>query len=192
MKKHSILIILLALAGCASPPPRDVGNICNIFQQYPGWRNDALDAERRWHVPVTVQMAIMHQESKFDAQAEPARKKIFWFIYGPHPTTAHGYSQALNGTWALYKKSTGNIWGSRERFSDAVDFIGWYSNTAHQRAKISLDNVHDLYLAYHEGVTGYMQKTYLKKHWLVLVAHKVRARDAIYQAKLKKCPIVPV
>ena len=188
MKKYSILI-LLALAGCVSPPPKDVGNICSIFKQYPGWKHDALDVERRWHVPVNVQMAIMHQESKFDAQAEPPRKKIFWFIYGPHPTTAHGYSQALNGTWDLYKKSIGNAWASRERFSDAVDFIGWYSNTANTRAKISRDNVYDLYLAYHEGVTGYMQKTYLKKHWLVLVAQKVRTRAAIYQAQLKKCPI---
>ncbi len=146
-----------------------------------------MDVQRRWHVPVAVQMAIIHQESKFNATAKPPRTKLLWFIPWSRPSTAYGYSQALNSTWELYRKSDGSFWASRENFSDGVDFIGWYANQAHRRAHIPRDNAYDLYLAYHEGVGGYQRKTYLQKKWLIQVAHKVSARAQIYKAQLARC-----
>ncbi len=177
----------LLLSGCVSTPPSDVNNICHIFKQYPRWYKDTLDVQRRWRVPVPVQMAIIHQESKFDAQAQPQRTKILWFIPWSRPSTAYGYAQALSSTWDLYKQSNGGPFSSRENFSDGVDFIGWYANQAHRRAKISRSDAYSLYLAYHEGVTGYMKRTYLKKKWLIPVAHKVAARAQIYRAQLMRC-----
>lgn len=172
-----------------SPPPRDTNNVCNIFAQYPRWYRDAKDVERRWRIPVAVQMAIIHQESKFDANAQPQRTKLLWFIPWSRPTTAYGYSQALKGTWALYKdaRDGGHFFASRDSFGDAVDFIGWYANQAYIRAGIHRSNAFALYLAYHEGITGYQRKTYLKKGWLVPVAHKVETRAHIYQAQLAHC-----
>ncbi len=180
-------VALFALSGCVSAPPRDVNNICSIFKQYPRWRTDALDVQRRWKIPVPVQMAIVHQESKFDARAKPPRTKFLWFIPWKRPSTAYGYAQALDGTWALYKNSDGSMWASRDNFAAGVDFIGWYANQAYRRAKISRDNAYDLYLAYHEGITGYQRKTYLHKKWLIPVAHKVSARAQIYKAQLARC-----
>ncbi|MDP3705450.1 MAG: transglycosylase SLT domain-containing protein [Legionellaceae bacterium] len=178
----------LCLSGCMTPPPpADVTNICNIFNQYPRWYRDAKDVERRWRVPVAVQMAIIHQESKFDAQAQPPRTKLLWVLPWSRPSTAYGYSQALQSTWALYKQSNGGLLSSRDSFSDAVDFIGWYANQANIRAHISRSDAFALYLAYHEGVTGYQQKTYLRKSWLVPVAHKVQRRARIYQVQLGHC-----
>ena len=187
IKKTIILILALFLVGCASPPPRDVNNICSVFRQYPRWYKDAKDVERRWRVPVAVQMAIMHQESKFDAQAKPPRQKVLWFIPWSRPSTAYGYTQALNGTWRHYQLTSGGLFASRESFSDGVDFIGWYANLANRRAGISRSNAYALYLAYHEGVGGYLKKTYLRKSWLMPVAHKVEARARIYQAQLNHC-----
>ena len=67
-----LLIVTLVLGSCVShPPPADLDNICNIFRQYPKWYTEAKDVEHRWKVPVPVQMAIIHQESKFDARARP-------------------------------------------------------------------------------------------------------------------------
>lgn len=183
----TILFIMLILSGCVSPPPSDVNNICHVFKQYPRWYNDSLDVQRRWRVPVPVQMAIIHQESKFDATAEPARTKILWIIPWERPSTAYGYAQALRSTWALYKQSSGRALASRSNFSDGVDFIGWYANQAYRRAGISREDAYSLYLAYHEGVGGYQKKTYLKKRWLMPVAHKVQARAQIYKAQLERC-----
>ncbi|KTD63955.1 transglycosylase SLT domain-containing protein [Legionella spiritensis] len=187
-KKLLILAVLsLLITGCVKPPPANVDNICNIFKQYPKWRHYAQDVERRWKVPVSVQMAIIHQESKFNGRAKPARTKLLWIIPWKRPSSAYGYSQALHTTWKQYKRSSGGLWASRDDFSDAVDFIGWYANQANRRAKIPRDDAYSLYLAYHEGIGGYQRKTYLKKTWLVHVARKVKARAQTYQAQLGRC-----
>ena len=182
-----IIVFMLVLAGCASPPPRDVNNICNIFHQYPHWRSETLDVQRRWKVPVAVQMAIMHQESKFDPHATPPRTKLLWVIPWSRPSTAYGYTQALRSTWAQYKHTSRGMWASREDFSDAVDFIGWYADQAYIKARISRSNAYELYLAYHEGIGGYQRRSYLNKPWLVNVAKKVELRSQIYQAQLRHC-----
>ena len=186
-KLFTLFSLILVLSGCISVPPSDVNNVCHIFKQYPRWYKDTLDVQRRWHVPVAVQMAILHQESKFDAQAQPSRTKLLWVIPWKRPSTAYGYTQALRSTWDLYKQSNGGLFSSRESFSDGVDFIGWYANQANRRAKISRSDAYALYLAYHEGIGGYQQRTYLKKGWLMPVAHKVAARAQLYNAQLMRC-----
>jgi hypothetical protein len=175
------------LVSCVSTPPSDVNNVCRIFKQYPKWARDTKDVERRWKIPVPVQMAIIHQESKFDGRAKPGRKKLLWVIPWKRPSSAYGYSQALRGTWAHYKLTNGGLLSSRTNFGDAVDFIGWYSNQAYRQAGISRNDAYSLYLAYHEGIGGYQRKTYLKKPWLIQVAKKVSARSAIYRSQLKSC-----
>lgn len=182
-----VVMVSVLLSGCMSPPPRDLDNVCNIFRQYPRWYVATLDVQRRWRVPIAVQMAIIHQESKFDAWAKPPRTKLLGFIPWTRPSTAYGYSQALNGTWAHYKQTNGGMLSSRHDFSDGVDFIGWYANQANVRAGISRRDPYSLYLAYHEGIGGYQRKTYLNKPWLMQVAHKVSARAHVYQAQLAVC-----
>lgn len=193
MKQIIKLLLLAALSclllACVKAPPDDVNHICRIFRQYPEWYWDAKDVERRWKVPVAVQMAIIHQESKFDANARPPRSKLLWLIPWTRPSTAYGYCQALNTTWRIYKRDAngGRIMASRDVFADGVDFIGWYANQANRRAGIPRNDAYRLYLAYHEGVGGYEHKTYLRKPWLILVARKVKARAQLYQAELNRC-----
>ena len=182
-----LIIFFSMLVACATRPPRDVNNLCSIFREHHRWRYDAFDVQKRWLVPVPVQMAIMHQESKFNANATPPRTKLLWVIPWSRPSTAYGYTQALRSTWADYKRTSRGMWASRDDFSDAVDFIGWYANQAYLKAGISRHNAYELYLAYHEGIGGYQRKTYLKKPWLMQVAKKVEARSQIYQAQLKAC-----
>lgn len=182
-----IFIHILLLAACASHPPSDLNNVCNIFREYPSWYTHAKDVERRWKVPVPVQMAIIHQESKFNAHAKPPRSKLLGFIPWKRPTTATGYAQALHGTWKEYKRNNGGFLSSRHSFSDGVDFIGWYANQANRRAGINRSDAYSLYLAYHEGVGGYQRKTYLRKAWLPPVARKVQARSQLYAMQLNSC-----
>jgi hypothetical protein len=158
-----------------------------MFREYPQWYRDAKDVERRWKVPVPVQMAIVHQESKFDAGARPPRTKFLWVIPWKRASTAYGYAQALNGTWSEYKRENGGLFSSRDSFGDGVDFIGWYANAANKKAGVSRSDAYPLYLAYHEGVGGYQRKTYLKKPWLINVARKVKAKSKIYAVQLNSC-----
>lgn len=184
-----ILTLCFLLVSCVSKPPSDVNNICHIFKQYPKWYRDAKDVERRWKIPVPVQMAIIHQESKFDGRAKPKHTKILWVFPGKRASSAYGYTQALEGTWALYKKTNGSLWSSRDNFAAGVDFVGWYANQAYRRAGIPRTDAYPLYLAYHEGIGGYLHQSYLKKPWLIQVAKKVKARSYIYQAQLERCQL---
>ena len=191
MKFKSLTLLLFAflLASCVSRPPSNVNNICQVFKEYPAWYRDAKDVERRWRIPLVVQMAIVHQESKFDSKARPPATKLLWIIPWKRPSTAYGYSQALHNTWKQYKRAHGGggRWASRDVFADAVDFIGWYANQANRIAGIPRNDPYRLYLAYHEGIGGYQRKTYLQKAWLIKVARKVKAQSQIYQAQLSRC-----
>ncbi len=80
-----LLLLLCAalLVGCTTSQPRNINDICEIFEEKDGWYDDAADARDEWGSPIPVMMAIMHQESRFKAKAKPPRKKIFGFIPGP-------------------------------------------------------------------------------------------------------------
>jgi len=181
------LLVVLFLTGCTTPRPDNVENICHIFRQYPKWYWATQATEKKWAVPINVQMAIIHQESRFNAKAKPPRKKLLWIIPWKRPTSAYGYSQALDETWEGYKRNSGNHGGDRDEFADASDFIGWYGYQAYRKAGIPRDQAFYLYLAYHEGIGGYTRKTYNKKPWLVKVAHKVSYRSSVYKTQLNQC-----
>lgn len=183
----SILLLLLAACANAPPQPHHVENICSIFSQYPDWYTATHQCQQRWGVPIAVQMAIINQESSFDGNAKPPRRKLFWFIPWKHISSASGYSQALNGTWEEYRNQSGNNYGKRQHFDDANDFVGWYCHEAHQKLGIRLDDAYGLYLAYHEGIAGYQKRTYLKKPWLIRTAKKVEARAKAYERQLSHC-----
>lgn len=180
-------ILVSATVACTTSPPSDVNNLCNIFEEKDGWYSDAADAREEWGSPISVMMAMMHQESKFRAKAKPPRKKIFGFIPGPRPSNAYGYSQALDSTWDGYKRSAGRYGADRDDFADAIDFIGWYNHQSYKRNGIAKTDAYRLYLAYHEGNGGYGRGTYRKKQWLIDVAHKVGRKAATYKKQLLAC-----
>ena len=41
-------------------------------------------------------------------------------------SSAYGYAQAKDETWADYKREAGGWGASRDDFADALDFMGWY------------------------------------------------------------------
>jgi hypothetical protein len=182
-------ILVLLIAGCIGPrkPPERPDNICEIFREHKDWYKDAYDSYERWRVPIPVMMAIMHQESRFNAKIQPPRTTCLWIFPGPRPSSAYGYSQALDATWEKYTQSSGNSGADRDEFDDAVDFIGWYCYTSHVKCKIARADAYNLYLAYHEGHGGYLRKTYNSKPWLLRVAQNVKQRARTYQSQLASC-----
>lgn len=182
-----LVLVVLALGACATSPPKQKDNICSIFDEKRGWYKDAKKAQKRWGVPIPVNMAIMHQESRFVATAKPPRRKILGFIPGPRKSSAYGYSQAKSDTWSWYKKSVNRGGADRNDFDDAIDFIAWYNQISSKRLGMAKNNAYALYLAYHEGQGGYERGTYKKKPWLIAVAKKVSQRSNQYTAQLVKC-----
>ncbi|NKB46395.1 MAG: transglycosylase SLT domain-containing protein [Legionellales bacterium] len=189
LKKYLFVVILsLFIAGCSRPPqPNNINNVCSIFKQYPRWYWATQKTQKRWGVPIQVQMAIIHQESGFNAKIKPKRTKLLGFIPWKRPSSARGYTQALKQTWREYRQDTGRSSATRTKFKDATDFVGWYGHRVHARAKVSKYDAYRIYLAYHEGIGGYQRRTYVKKPWLVNVANKVQRRATTYEAQLRGC-----
>jgi hypothetical protein len=180
-------LLAMLLSGCTATRPGNVDNICSIFFDKDAWYEDAADASDDWRSPIPVMMAIMHQESRFDAAARPPRRKILGFIPGPRLSDAYGYSQALESTWETYERSVGRFGADRDDFADSIHFIGWYNDQSHRRNGIGREDTYRLYLAYHEGHGGYERGTYRKKQWLMDVARKVERRASTYQGQLQGC-----
>ena len=182
-----LLLVATLISGCTSNPPKDMDNICEIFEQNRSWYKASVKSKRKWGAPIHVPMAIMHQESSFRANAKPPRKKILGVIPGRRPSSAKGYAQAQTPAWKEYSRSSGNRFANRNDFSDSVDFIQWYMDRSQKLNGVSKWNAKQQYLNYHEGWTGYRKKTYRSKGWLVKVANKVEARSNKYAQQLKEC-----
>lgn len=184
----SLIVFVLQLSGCSSEPvPKHADNLCRLFLDRPHWLWDAEKAQHRWRVPVSELMAVMFQESHFRRGATPARQKLFNYIPWLPKTTAEGYAQATNETWRVYVQNRKRLSADRDRFADAVDFVGWYISYAHQKLRIAKSDTYAAYLAYHEGILGYQQKSYKHKFWLKHVARKVKKRAQLYHVQLMRC-----
>lgn len=188
LKKTLYLVVLLSLlGGCSTRPPSNINDSCSIFEEKSNWYKAALATKKRYGTPIHVLMAIMHQESSFKHDAKPGKKYILWVIPWGRKSSAFGYAQVKDGTWDWYRKATGNRSADRDDFSDAIDFIGWYTSVSQRTLGISKWDAGKQYLAYHEGHGGYKRKSYNKKPWLVKVARKVGRNSKRYAAQLKKC-----
>jgi len=181
-----LLIAALLLAGCATPPPRDAGNLCAIYRQYPDWYEESLVMERQWGTPMQVAMAVIKQESGYRHDALPPRYYFLGFIPWGRVSSAYGYAQAQDPAWADYQRATGNG-GSRSSFDDALLFVGWYTDASQRELGISKWDAYNQYLAYHEGRGGYRRGSYNGKPWLMQVARKVEQQAKAYGWQLKQC-----
>lgn len=114
---------------------------------------------------------------------------LFGLIPWGRTSSAYGYSQALNQTWQGYIDATGNWGADRDKFDDALDFIGWYSQQTQARNGVALDDAYRQYLNYHEGWGGYSRKSYQAKNkaWLRKVGRRVEMRSADYERQYSNC-----
>ena len=181
------LSLIIFVAGCTTTPPQNLDDVCDIFDEYYDWYNAAKEVEKKYGIPIGVSMAFIHQESKFVEDARPPREWFLWIFPGSRPSSAYGYTQALNGTWSEYQNNTDQWSADRDDFTDAVDFVGWYNKKTIKRTGIKSHDAYRLYLAYHDGAGGYLKGTYKKKPWLMKVSRKVDRRAKMYNRQLVQC-----
>ncbi len=184
------VVLFLLLASCGSgnySAPRNLNDACSILQQRPKFDKAFRATERRWGVPVHVQMATIYQESKFIGNARTPFQYVLGVIPMGRQSSAYGYSQALDGTWKEYKRSTRSPGARRDNIRDASDFMGWYMSKTQERNGVALTDARNQYLAYHEGRTGFARGSFNAKPWLVRIAGEVDARAITYQSQIASC-----
>lgn len=181
------LTLVTVLTGCATAPPAEPENLCEIFREKDDWYDAAADMRDKWGVPIQVPMAMMYQESSFRHDAKPPKDYLFGIIPWGRVSSAYGYSQAKTPTWEDYQRETGNSWASRNDFEDAIDFMGWFISKTHKVNGVSKWDAYTQYLNYHEGWGGYRRGTHNRKAWLLTTASRVKERASRYGTQLRSC-----
>ena len=186
---RALALVLLAAScgGGSGTAPRQLDNACSILAERPGYLKAFRATERKYGVPVHVQMATIYQESKFKSDARTPFRYAAGVIPIGRQSSAFGYSQALDGTWDEYVRDQGKRTARRDRIRDATDFMGWYMAETQDRLGISTRDARNQYLAYHEGRSGYARGSYRSKSWLMRVAGEVDQRSLMYAQQLRSC-----
>jgi hypothetical protein len=190
------LLAACALSGCSSgkrapepsfrpdPQPRNVFDICAIYREKPQWAKAAATAERRWGAPQDVKMAIIWRESTFRQAVRPMKTENGRRIPA---SSALGFSQAIDGTWAWYQQDTRNPRASRTEFADAIDFVGWYLDKSRELNGLAPTDAFNQYLAYHEGHRGFERGGWRQKPWLMRAAMEVAQQAQVYRNQRARC-----
>lgn len=186
-----ILAVLVTLGSCSfgysDGPVSDTENACTIVRERPHWYRAAKEAESRWGVPPEILFSIIWRESSFRADARTRRTYFLGLIPTGRVSSAYGFAQAIDGTWAWYQKETGNPHAEREDFRDAADFVGWYTAKTRTVNGIPQTDAFNQYLAYHEGHAGYRRGSWRQKGWLRKAASDVEVQAGRYRAQLASC-----
>lgn len=187
--RASLLVAFLASCGGGGnySAPRQMDDACAIIRERPQYLRAMERTERRWGIPVHVQMATIYQESKFIGNARTPHTFALGVIPMGRQSTAYGYSQALNATWEEYQHRSGGRRAKRDDIAAATDFMGWYMDESSRSLGISKADAEAQYLAYHEGRKGYANQSHLGKPWLVEVAAAVGRRSEMYRGQLAYC-----
>ncbi len=182
-----VLLLLASCGGGRQSAPRNLDDACAFIDEKPQYYSAMRATERKWGVPIYVQMAAIHQESKFIGNAKTPHQFALGIIPMGRQSSAYGFSQALDGTWDEYRKDQHRRNAKRDRISDATDFMGWYMTGTYAKLGIPMDDARNQYLAYHEGRSGYARGSYRDKPWLMDVADRVQSRADMYQTQLILC-----
>lgn len=185
--RAAVLLLLASCAGGNYSQPRFLDDACALGRERPDYMRAMQRTERRWNVPVPVQMAMIHQESKFVGDARTPFRYVLGVIPMGRQSSAYGYAQAIDGTWDDYQSDGGGRRARRDRIEDATDFLGWYMNKTVEKTGVPLTDARNQYLAYHEGHAGYLRGSYNEKAWLLRVADDVATRADMYNLQLIAC-----
>lgn len=183
--------LVFLLGGCATTAPIHTNNACAILAQKNGffdnWGKASQSAERRYGIPMPIILATINMESSFRHNARPPRKKLLGFIPWKRRSTAYGYSQALDSTWAMYLRSTGRSFAWRTNFADAADFVAWYHRQSVRRNGVRFDDAYSLYLNYHMGHGAYARSGGYVNAALSQAAQRMARISRLYEQQLKRC-----
>jgi hypothetical protein len=142
-----ILTILLWLA--PSLATAQTSDVCGLLARNTGWSEALKTAQETWQVTPGTMLAVLDQESRFNANARGAGAG------GDNPSRNFGYAQANIRTWNWFLRDTGKASGARTDFGLSVDFVGWHFATMERRIGAPRSNTVAHYLAYKMGEGGY-------------------------------------
>ena len=186
-----ILVLIFSLSACQklthSRTPRYQHDACRLINFDPSWRIALQQTHNKWGVSYGLILAFIKMESSFRAHARPSNRYILGFIRVGRRSSAYGYAQVIDQTWQWYQQATNQPQARRDRFHDAVDFIGWYVNKTSKVTEIKKSDVFHQYLAYNQGHRGFLKGTYKHNKKLLNFARRTHRQAVTFNRQLKRC-----
>lgn len=142
--KYLLLVISIIIISSCSEKTQVNDNMgaCEILAQHSSWKKSLKTAQQNYNLPPAFAMAIIYQESRFNADAKSKY------------SSAYGYAQAIDGTWKHFQQDVKSN-AKRNNFDDSVQFIGWYMSQLSKSLKLRMTDSKNLYMAYMLGATGF-------------------------------------
>jgi hypothetical protein len=169
---------LIAMMLAPSFAHAQASDICTLLAANSNWTADLKAAQEKWRVTPGTMLAVLDQESRFNANARGAGAA------GPNPARNFGYAQANIRTWNWFLRDTGKTSGSRTDFALSADFVGWHFATMERRIGASRENTVAQYLAYKMGEGGYKRGASASARAL---ANRIAARSRGFDTQLAGC-----
>jgi hypothetical protein len=172
------LICFAALILSPWPAHAQTSDVCALLARNDGWAEGLKSAQEKWRVTPGTMLAVLDQESRFNANARGAGAG------GANPSRNFGFAQANLTTWNWFLRDTGKSSGSRTDFGLSADFVGWHFATMERRIGASRDNTSAHYLAYKMGEGGYKRGASTSSRAL---AARITARARNFDGQLTAC-----
>lgn len=74
------VLLLASCGGGSQRPPSNLNNACSIARERPDYIKAFKSTERKWGIPVHVQMATIYQESRYKHDARTPHKYVLGVI----------------------------------------------------------------------------------------------------------------
>ena len=175
MRMWPLILVLWVLPATVAAQTQDV---CGLLGRHAGWSEDLKAAQEKWRVSPGNILAVIDQESRFNAAARGAGAG------GGNPSRNFGFAQANLTTWNWFLRDTGKPSGDRTDFALSADFVGWHFATMERRIGASRDNTTAQYLAYKMGEGGYKRGASAGARAL---ASRIAARGRAFDGRLAGC-----
>ena len=69
-------ITIIFIYSCTNVKPESTADSCILFEEKKRWYKDTKKSYDKWGVPISVQLAIINQESSFKSSSSPNSKAI--------------------------------------------------------------------------------------------------------------------
>ncbi|GAB4223233.1 MAG: transglycosylase SLT domain-containing protein [Francisella sp.] len=183
LKVFSIMFLCILLLNCSEKVQIDHNkDICTILKENPDWKKTLIKVHEKYKVEPEFIMALIYQESRFDAKAKSKH------------STAYGYAQVINKTWKHFQEDV-KANAKRDNFDDSAEFVGWYVSQLANKLKIKMTDYSNLYMAYMLGATGFKRykngtfKNTEKIEKDKKITLKLKGYTKEYKSQLKQCPL---
>ncbi len=192
MKFRLLAIITVLLSGApvsANPGYPMVSNVdtlaCQIYRERSDWFTAAIEAERRWGLPVAHQLAFITEDWGLEDGNLPTKWRPDWTRPDrPTPGLPSGF---YDQTWQQYVLQSGNASASPNAIEDVFGFMGWYFSSLAPYTGVSPYDPLAQHVLWRQGPDVFRAGNWQSNLWQRTQAERFASLTRLYMTDFENC-----